>query len=122
MANIKFYLKTQKPDKKGEVPVIAQISHDYVNYRRQIEKTKKRYWNPQSHRVRPPRSGEPDNRYIFINALLDKYESNAKEFFNDSLLNGIELDGEMIREFLDKGKLSKQKKLTFFEAFDEYLF
>ena len=121
MANIVFYLKSQKPDKKGEVSIIAQISLDYKKYRRSIEKTKKRHWNQKKQRVNPPRQGEPDNRFIAINALLDKYESNAKEFFNDSLKNGIELDGDMISEFLDKGKVSKQKKLTFFEAFDEYL-
>lgn len=121
MANIVFYLKSQKPDKKGEVSIIAQISLDYKKYRRVIEKVKKRYWNQKKQRVNPPRQDEPDNRFITINSLLDKYESNAKEFFNDSLKYGIELDGDMVREFLDKGKVSKQKKLAFFDAFDEYL-
>jgi integrase len=121
LANIKFYLKSQKPDKNGEISIIAQISFEYKKYRRTIEKTKKRYWNPKKQRVIPPRLNEPDNRYLSINSLLDKYESSTKEFFNDCLRDRIEVDEELINEFLDKGKITKQVKLSFFEAFEEFL-
>ena len=45
MPEINFYLKSVQADKKGLVPIIAQINLDYKKYRKAVDKTKKRHWN-----------------------------------------------------------------------------
>ena len=121
MANINFYLKSTKPNKKGEVPILIQITMDYKKFRKQIERVKKGYWNPKKQQVRPPRAGEPYNRFIEINSLLDSYEKKTKDFFNSCLKQNIELNEDIIKDFLDGKEVIKQKKPHFFEAFNEFI-
>jgi len=121
MANINFYLKSIKPNKKGEVPILIQITLDYKKIRKQIERINKKYWNPKKQQVKPPRTNEPYNRYIEINSLLDYYEKRSKDFFNSCLKNNIELDEEIIKDFLEGKDVIKQKAPKFFEAFSEFI-
>ncbi len=121
MANVNFYLKTVKPNKKGEVPILIQITLDYKKIRKKIESVNKKYWNPKKQQVRPSRSDEPYNRHIEINSLLNYYEKRSKDLFNDCLKNNIELDEDIIKDFLEGKEVVKRKIPKFFEAFDEFI-
>lgn len=121
MANINFYLKNVATNKKGEKPIIIQITWNYQKFRKQIERVNPKYWNQRKQQVRPPGSGEKDNRYVEINTLIDDQEKKAKEFFNDCLLYNTELNADLIKAFLDGKQLVKKKKLAFFDAFREFL-
>ena len=120
MANINFYLKRVEPNKKGEIPIILQITWNYRKFRKQIEHVNPKYWNPRKQQVRPPGTNEKDNRYIQINSLIDYFDKKAKGFFNDCLKNNIELDEETIKLFLDGKEVAKKKAPKFFVAFDEF--
>ena len=121
MANVNFYLKSVKPNKKGEVPILVQVTLDYKKIRKQIERIKKKYWNPNKQRVRPSRPDEPYNRHIEINSLLDHYDKRLKDFFNDCLKHRIELDEDITKDFLDGKEVIKRKNPKFFEAFTEFI-
>jgi integrase len=121
MANISFTLKRVEPNKKGEMPIIAQINLDYKKYRKTIEKVHKNDWSTNKHRVKPPAFGKPYNRYIEINSLLDDYEKKAKDFFNDCLRYNIELDEDLIKAFFEGKEVLKKKAPKFIDAFNEFI-
>ena len=121
MPEINYYLKSVKPDKKGLIPIIAQISLDYKKYRKTVEKTKKKYWNPRRQRVRPPGSEDDNNRYIEINSFLDNYEVKTRNFFTECLEQEIQINEQVIKSYLAGRKVAKSKPLTFFKAFDAFI-
>ncbi|HEY9116083.1 MAG TPA: site-specific integrase [Bacteroidales bacterium] len=121
MANINFYLKNVAPNKDGEKPIILQITWNYKKFRKQIERINPRYWNQRKQEVRPPGTNEKDNRYVEINTLIDKFNVKAKDFFNECLKENIELDEDLIKNFLDGKEVIKKKAPKFFEAFEEFI-
>lgn len=121
MPDINFYLKSVKADKRGFRPIIAQINLDYKKYRKTIEKTKKRYWSKSKQRVKPPGIDEEDNGYVAINSFIDKYEAQAKTYFNEILLKGIKVDEQDVKNFFAGKIVIKRDIPTFFEAFDEFI-
>ena len=121
MPEINFYLKSVPPDKKGQLPVIAQINSNYKKYRKTIEKTKKKYWNKRKQRVRPSGTHEPYNRYFEINTFLDEYEQKARNFFTDCIKKDILINEQTIKSFFAGKKVTPGEPLPFFKAFDSFL-
>jgi site-specific recombinase XerD len=121
MANIRFTVKKVKPNKEGEMPIIAQINLDYKKYRKPIERVNKNDWNPKQQRVKKPKDDKPYNRYIEINSFLDDYQKKARDFFNDCLRYNIELDEDLIKGFFAGRDVLKKKAPKFFDAFNEFI-
>ena len=48
MAQIVFYLKSEKLDKQGKVSLLAQITSDYKPYRMKLGKVRIRDWNKKT--------------------------------------------------------------------------
>ncbi len=121
MPEINFYLKTVKADKKGFVPILAQISSDYKKYRKTIEKTKKKYWNQKKQRLRPSKLSEEYNRHIEINSFLDDYELKTRNFFTECLKENIQINEQIIKSYFAGRKILPGKPLAFFEAFESFI-
>ena len=121
MPEINYYLKTVNPDKKGLKPIIVQISLDYKKYRKTVDKTKKKHWNPKKQRVRPPGINDDHNRYIEINSFLDNYEVKTRNFFTKCLEQDIQINEQVIKSYLAGKDVVKSKPLQFFEAFDAFI-
>lgn len=121
MPEINFYLKATEPDKKGLIPIIAQINADYKKFRKTVDKIKKKHWNKNKQRVRPPGIEEKYNRYVEINSFLDEYEAKTRNFFTDCIKDNIQIDEQVIRSYLAGRQISKGKTPAFFKAFDMFI-
>lgn len=122
MAKIGFHINKSKKDKNGFVPIRAKISAESLARYKAIDKVKERYWNKKKQRVSPNRETEPYNRHKEINQLLDEFEAKANVFFNYCTLNSVPITLESIEGFF-AGKMASKRisKITFNEAFDEYI-
>ena len=122
MANIGFHLNKNKIDKNGFSPIRAKISVESKARYKAIDKVKPRYWNTKKQRVSPNREAEPYNRHKEINELINDFERKAKEFFSYCTANRIKLTIDMVEGFY-AGKMANKKisKITFNQAFDEYI-
>src|SRR5690554_1148949 len=87
MVSINFYLKSVTPNKKGQVPIIAQIALDYKKIRKQIGKTKPGNWNKKSQRLKLP---APDainyDEFASFNRFLEALQNKARELSNKLIL------------------------------------
>ena len=120
MANITFYLKSSKPDKKGLKPILIQITHDYKRVRiTSGEKIKPAYWNKKKNRAYENKDLANDLDYVRINAFLNDIEAKFKNMVSNAKLKDIELTESFLKENLFKGEI--KKKITFFEVFNEYI-
>lgn len=122
MAKIGFHINKSKKDKNGFVPIRAKISVESTGRGKVVDKVKERYWNEKKQRVKPNRETEPYNRYKEINLLLDQLEAKANDFFNYCTLNSVPLTIDAVERFF-AGKMAGKKisKVTFTEAFEEYI-
>jgi len=120
-ANYNFYLKTGKSNKKGELSIILRLT---FNSQRLIifinEVTHPKYWSAQNQRVKPPKTGEPDNDYERINDTIEHFETKAKNAIKNAKTKNIVLSKEYFRNFFS-GKQNSEEKLTFLEAFERFI-
>lgn len=120
MANITFYLKSSKADKKGLKPILIQITHNYKRIRISSgEKVKPAIWNKKKQRAFENKDFANDLEYVRINKFLDEVESKFKSLVSNAKLNDIELSESFIKNNLFKGEVKVRK--TFDEVFDEYI-
>ena len=120
MPNVNFYLKSEKPDRLGRVPVYVQITYARRKYRKNLFKVKRSDWNPKKQQLRPPANYKQENDYLKLNEYLNKYKTKATSFFNDFLSNEKEITPEVIKNFLS-GKKKNNKIYGFFETFDLFI-
>ena len=121
MANITFILKSEKPDKNGERPIIVQTTHNYKKVRFTTgEKVKPSLWNKKKQRINANKEIENEQKYNRINKLLDEIESKFKNIINDAKLKDIEISDSFIKANLFKAEV-KKKEVSFFDIFDEYV-
>ncbi|BDX37050.1 integrase [Tenuifilaceae bacterium CYCD] len=86
MANIIFYLKSEKLDKNGKVSLLAQITSEYKPYRMKLGKVRKRDWNKKTQRLKLTSLTEKEyEENIRFNVLIDEIEFKAKELFNKTI-------------------------------------
>lgn len=86
MANIIFYLKSEKLDKNGKASLLAQITSEYKPYRMKLGKVRKRDWNKKAQRLKL--TALPEKEYeenVRFNVLIDEIEFKAKELFNKTI-------------------------------------
>ena len=83
MAQIVFYLKSEKLDKQGKVSLLAQITSEYKSYRMKLGKVRTRDWNKRIQRLRLTSLSEKDyDENSKMNSFIDDVESQAKLLFN----------------------------------------
>src|SRR5690554_2630555 len=120
MVSINFYLKSVTPNKKGQVPIIAQIALDYKKIRKQIGKTKPGNWNKKSQRLKLP---APDainyDEFASFNRFLEALQNKARELSNKLILEKRSASEGEIREILSLQQSEPGK--SFFELFDDFL-
>lgn len=121
MANINFYLKSEKPNKKGLTSIIIQITHNYKKYRKHLVKIKPQDWNKRKQRVRSNRANEAYNNYKEINSLLDSYDAKVRAFINEILLLNFEITEEDMKHLINGKDRTRNQIKPFFEAFEEFI-
>ena len=52
MAQIIFYLKSEKLDKNGKVSILAQVTVDYKPFRMKLGKVRLKDWNKRTQRLK----------------------------------------------------------------------
>ena len=83
MAQIVFYLKSEKLDKQGKVSLLAQITSEYKSYRMKLGKARIRDWNKRNQRLRLTSLSEKDyDDNSKMNSFIDDVETQAKLLFN----------------------------------------
>jgi integrase len=83
MAQIVFYLKSEKLDKQGKVSLLAQITSEYKSYRMKLGKARIRDWNKRNQRLRLTSLSEKDyDENSKMNSFIDEVETQAKLLFN----------------------------------------
>lgn len=89
MPNINFYIDKSKVDKKGLIPIKANIAFANKNHWKTITKVKiTDDWNIDSQRIDPQNKGKDRARQKEVNELLQSYENKADNYFNHCLLQG----------------------------------
>ena len=83
MAQIVFYLKSEKLDKQGKVSLLAQITSDYKPYRMKLGKVRVRDWNKKSQRLKlSSLTSKEYDENAKMNSFIDDVESQARILFN----------------------------------------
>jgi len=121
IANVHFYLKRGKPNKKGEKPIVMRIT--YNNQRSVIHigfMIKPKYW-AKNQLVLPNPAHEPDNFHQIINKRIKTYRKIAEDTISNAIENGISLsDAYLKNQIKNVGQMESGKK-TFFTAMQEYI-
>jgi integrase len=83
MAQIVFYLKSEKLDKQGKISLLAQITSDYKVYRMKLGKVRLRDWNKKNQRLKlSSLNAKEYDENSKMNAFIDDVESQARLLFN----------------------------------------
>jgi len=121
MANIHFYLKSGKKNKKGQKPVIMRITHDssrtlfFVGY-----SVHPKYWSQKNEKVKAPHANEEDNHYEAINKTIDAYYKRASNALAKAIGEHIPITEAYLRNNISI-KEEKLNTRSFFSLFDEYI-
>lgn len=122
MAAIKFYLLTEKQNKDGLCPVVAQLTFNGVRLKKATGvKAKPKHWNEGKQRVKPNLKTEDYNEYIEYNSRLDDLQKKATGIYNFALLNNIALTKEYFEKEWNKENSSTVIAKSIFNYFDEYI-
>lgn len=121
MANIHFYLKPGKKNKKGQKPVIMRITH---NNSRMVfavgHMVHPKHWSQKNEKVKPPRAEEEDNHYESINKAIDAFYKRANNAIAKAIGENFPISEAYLRNSISI-KVEKQNNRSFFSLFDEYI-
>ena len=121
MANVHFYLKPGKKNKKGQQPIIMRITHDYsrtiffVGY-----SVQSKHWSQKNEKVKAPHANEETNHHEAINATIEAYYKRA----TSAIAKAIGEKTPITEAFLRNNIAIKEEKGTtrsFFGLFDEFI-
>jgi len=121
MANIHFYLKSGKKNKKGQKPVIMRITHDssrtlfFVGH-----SVHPKYWSQKNEKVKAPHANDEDNHYEAINKTIDAYYKRASNAIAKAIGEHIPITEAYLRNSISV-KEEQQNTRSFFSLFDEYI-
>lgn len=121
IANIHFYLKPGKPNKKGEKPIIMRIT--YNNQRSIIHlgcMVKPKYW-AKNQFVRPNPEHETDNFHQTINNRIRAYRTAAEDAISDAIIKGITLSDAYLKNHIKNPEQLKNANKSFYSALDEFI-
>ena len=121
MANVHFYLKPGKKNKKGQQPIIMRITHDYSRTIFSIgHAVHPKYWSQKNEKVKPPPVHEETNHHETINATIEAYYKRATDTLAKSIRESIPLTEAYLRNSIAE-KEEKSSSRSFFVLFDEYI-
>ena len=125
MQYISFYLKSKKPNKQGQVPLIAQLRQDNQLYRRRIGNAKKMDFLKRSRRLKEDVVKETDviNNKL-LNSLMDAFEKEINRIYSDAAMNGGSPAPEQLEKaFKEPIRVNDQEKeeSNFFSVFEDYI-
>lgn len=120
MVNVTFYIDKNNADKNGYSPIKANVTLNYKNITKTVDKVKSQYWNKKKQRVNKPKPHEPDNNYLVINERLDEFQTNAKKYFTSCKNRNIQIIPQLVRDYFN-GKTLTLGNVSFWQAYDEYL-
>ena len=121
MANVHFYLKPGKKNKKGQQPIIMRITHEYsrtiffVGY-----SVQSKHWSQKNEKVKAPHANEETNHHEAINATIEAYYKRA----TNAIAKAIGEKTPITEAFLRNNISIKEEKGTsrsFFGFFDEFI-
>jgi len=121
MANIHFYLKAGKKNKKGQMPVIMRITHDssrtifFVGH-----SVNPKQWSQKNEKVKAPHANEEDNHYEAINKTIEAYYKRATNAIAKAIGEHIPITEAYLRNSISI-KEEKSNTRSFFSLFDEYI-
>lgn len=120
---VSFYLRKEKINKNGKVPISLLVTYNGNKFRRNIKdvKTKLIDWDLRKERVKPNKSKEEYNFHVEYNNKLDELEYKIKELFRFSHLQNIPLTKELIIETIDSDNSNTDLFINFFKCFDEFI-
>lgn len=118
MASVNFYLKSEAPDKNGEVHLLLQVVNGWRS-RISIFKVKKNHWSVKKQKLNPGRKCEPDNNCTQINEVLDKLRDRAKKYFLIRMAEGMPTTKEDFENYIKSTGF--EKKITFSDVWMQYL-
>jgi integrase len=124
MAQIVFYLKSEKPDKHKKVSLLAQITSDYKPYRMKLGKVRVKDWNKSKQRLNYPStlSEKEYQENLEINNLINNIETKARALFNSAIEEKRKLTESEIKNLLNVPEEPVIKKnYSFFEVFSEFI-
>ncbi len=121
MANVHFYLKPGKKNKKGQKPIIMRITHDssrtvfFVGY-----SVHQKYWSQKNEKVKSPHANEEDNHYEAINKTIEAYYKRATNAIAKAIAEHIPITEAYLKNSISV-KEEKLNTRSFFSLFDEYI-
>jgi integrase len=124
MAQIIYYLKSEKPDKKGKRSLIAQISLEYKNIRKYLGKVREKEWNKKKQRLSLPAylSEQERNENLSTNILLDEIDKRFNEFINKNLLEKHNPTEDEIKNLLCiSTENDLHKSANFYAVFEDFI-
>lgn len=127
MVNVTYYIDKSNTDKNGLSPIKANITINYKNITKTVEKVKSGYWNKNRQRLSNPRVNEKDydekkKEHEAINDRLDRLQNEARKYFKTCKQRNIPVTAELAKAFLKGQKIAfGQRDINFWDAYDQYL-
>jgi integrase len=122
MAEINFYLKSQKVNKSGKVPIIAQIVINYKKYRKSVGNAKPKDWNKRNQQLKTGNKLDKEyNSNIKTNQLLNEIRNMANDLFNKALLEKRNPTESEIRNLFFQSSKVDLTENNFFSIFAEFI-
>lgn len=123
MAQIVFYLKSEKPDKFGKVSILAQTTVDYKPFRMKLGKARLKDWNKRTQRLKLSGIAPKDyDENCQMNAMIDEVERKAKELFNTVVLEKRKpSETELNNLLVTPEEPVIQKTTSFMDVFKEFI-
>ncbi len=120
MPNIRFHLNLNKKDKDGFVPIRAKICTESKARYKTIGKIKPDDWGKKQAVLSGTEKQKEHN--IRVNKTITELKKNAEELFSYCDANNIKLTLKMVEDFFAGKSTNKRiSKISFNEAFEEYL-
>lgn len=119
MVNVTFYIDKNNSDKSGFAPIKANVTINYKNITKTVERIKPQYWNKKQ-RVNKPKPHEPDNDFENINARLKTFQDEANKYFKDCKQNNILVTPELVKNYFNGHRINF-KPVSFWDAYKQYL-
>ena len=120
MVNVTFYIDKNNSDKSGFAPIKANVTINYKNITKTVERVKPQYWNKTKQRVYKPKPTEPENDFERINNILDNFQREAKDYFKQLSDNKQPITPELVKSYFNGHRINF-KPVSFWDAYKQYL-
>ncbi|MDY0199371.1 MAG: site-specific integrase [Tenuifilaceae bacterium] len=123
-ANINIYLKSERPDKSNNVPLIAQVTINGRKIRKTLCKVKKKHWNSSKQAFTTTVQPKADDRDIAVNQkIITAFKTRMEDYFSLARYEARVLSYEEVRQFVlsNETQFAQNDTWTFKQAWQEYI-